>query len=142
VGRVGEGKTGVGGPDEAHKEHAVSDRRRVRGTIRAALMDNGATHLESYTYSCTEGSRRILVSKSARLRGVVGVGVGVPGALWWPLAGVRGGCGAVRSCAPVRLTRPLVLQRHLPIGDCGSQANGLGTGVQLLYFRGFAAKRP
>jgi len=36
----------------------------------------------------------------------------------------------------------LILQRHLPIGDCGSQANGLGTGLQLLYFRGFAAKRP
>jgi len=49
VGRVGEGDTGVGGPDEAHKEHAVSDWRRVKGTIRAAFMDNGATHLESYT---------------------------------------------------------------------------------------------
>jgi len=28
----------------------VSDRRRVRGTIRAAFMDNGATHLESYSW--------------------------------------------------------------------------------------------
>jgi len=42
------GDTGVGEPDEARKEHAMSDRRRVRGTIRAAFMDNGAPHLESY----------------------------------------------------------------------------------------------
>jgi len=39
----------MGEPDEARKERAVSDRRRVRGTIRAAFMDNGATHLESYS---------------------------------------------------------------------------------------------
>jgi len=37
-------------PTRPIKEHAVSDRRRVCGTIRAAFMDNGATHLESYTY--------------------------------------------------------------------------------------------
>jgi len=39
-------------PTRPIKEHAVSDRRRVCGTIRAALMDNGATHLESYTVAC------------------------------------------------------------------------------------------
>jgi len=39
----------VGVPGAAHKERVALDWRRVSGTIRAALMDNGATHLESYS---------------------------------------------------------------------------------------------
>jgi len=69
VGWGGEGDTGVGGPDEAydeaHQEHAVSDRRRGRGTIRAAFMDNGAPHLESYNVD----------ESTAILHHVLGLGV-------------------------------------------------------------------
>jgi len=38
----------------------VSDRRRVCGTIRAALMDNGATHLESYIGGCYKSAYNYL----------------------------------------------------------------------------------
>ncbi len=59
------GDTGVGEPDEARKEHAVSDRRRVSGTIRAALMDNGATHLESYIWTMEDVLRyRVLPAET------------------------------------------------------------------------------
>ncbi len=50
---LSQGGAGVGGAGKAHKEQAVSDGRRVSGTIRAPLMDNGAFHLESY--SCLGG---------------------------------------------------------------------------------------
>ncbi len=42
------GETGVGGSGEAHKEDATSDWRRGSGTMCAPVVNNGATHLESY----------------------------------------------------------------------------------------------
>jgi len=48
-------QTGVGGSGEAHQEHATSDWRRGSGTMCAPVVNNGATHLESYTRGYQHG---------------------------------------------------------------------------------------
>ena len=64
----------MGGPGEGHKEQAASDRRRVSGIIRAALMDNGATYLESYNRLGTSTARladALTIKRSNAPRGAV-----------------------------------------------------------------------
>jgi len=62
----------VGGAGKAHKEQAASDGRRVSGTIRAPLMDNGALHLESYRqrYDLPLRTNFIHVSHGVHARGI------------------------------------------------------------------------